>query len=232
MKEYLKEEYLKQNMMGPNAIILIDELIKDLDISQSERILDLGCGTGLTSMFLADRFPALVFAMDLWIPASENFARFAALGLDKRIIPIHADANSETFADEYFDAVISVDSYHYYGNNEAYLDNHLAPLIKKDGIIALCFPGLKKELDYLPEEMALSWPKEALDTLHSCDWWRDILSQSKMVDIVSISEMSCFEKSWNDWLSCDNPYAVSDRPAMEAGAGKYMNLISVICRKK
>ena len=40
------------------------------------------------------------------------------------------------------------------------------------------------------------------------------------------------EKRWADWLACDNSYAVGDRRAMEAGAGKYMNFISVVCRRK
>ena len=82
------------------------------------RVLDLGCGRGLTSAYLADTFGVQVFALDLWIPATENYLRFRELGLDSRIIPLHGDAWNMPFAEEYFDAVVSIDSYHYFGRDE------------------------------------------------------------------------------------------------------------------
>ncbi|ARE88942.1 SAM-dependent methyltransferase [Clostridium formicaceticum] len=231
MSKYLNTEFLKENMMGPNAVKLLEELLQGLQFNPNMRVLDLGCGKGLTSIYLAEKFNVNVFAMDLWISASENFQRFQKIGMDHKIIPIHADALCPPFADEYFDAVISVDSYHYFGRDAQYLDAHLAPLVKKGGMIALAFPGLKKELDTLPVEMALSWTAEDIETMHSCPWWQKLLQQSKMLEIISITEMNCFEECWNDWLSCENQYAILDRPAMDAGAGKYMNFISVICKR-
>jgi hypothetical protein len=44
--------------------------------------------------------------------------------------------------------------------------------------------------------------------------------------------MPDLDELWNDWLACDNEYAVRDRPAMEAGAGKYMNFVSIIAKRK
>ena len=29
--------------------------------------------------------------------------------------------------------------------------------------------------------------------------------------------MACYEQAWAEWLACDNPYAIGDRAAMEAG---------------
>jgi len=217
--------------MGPNVVLLAEEAMKIAKTGAAERILDLGCGTGLSSMYLAEHNEASVYAMDLWIPARENYKRFLEFGFDKRIIPIHADANELPFADEFFDSVYSFDSYHYFGRNEEYLDKHLAPLVKKGGALVICIPGLKQELDYLPDEMALSWTKEAIDTIRSLDYWKDIFSKSALTEISSITEMDCYEESWKDWLATDNPYAVSDRPAMEAGAGKYMNLICAVLKR-
>jgi len=137
------------------------------------------------------------------------------------------------FADGFFDAVISVDSYHYFGRDVRYMDTKLAPLLKKGGTIALAFPGLKEEIHgSIPEEMALSWSAEDIDTLHSCQWWRELLEKSQEIEIDSVHEMQGFEECWSDWLLCENEYAVNDRAAMEAGAGKYMNFISIIARRK
>lgn len=30
-----------------------------------------------------------------------------------------------------------------------------------------------------------------------------------------VAEMVCFDIAWNQWLSCDNPYAVGDRLMIE-----------------
>lgn len=67
-----------------------------------------------------------------------------------------------------------------------------------------------------------------METIHSIEWWKALLEKSKLTQIVSITEMNCCDDSWNDWLATDNPYAISDRPSMEAGAWKFMNMICVI----
>lgn len=232
MKMHFDNDYLKENMMGPNAIRLLEELLGRMTLKPGMRVLDLGCGRGLTSAYLASLCNAQVFAVDLWIPASENYERFKQLSLCDSIIPLHADANDLPFADGYFDAVISVDSYHYFGMDEGYMARKLAPLVKKGGVIAFCVPGLKYDVHKaLPPEMLLSWRPEDIDTLQTCEWWRALLDKSENIDVLSVGEMRCFDACWEDWLKCDNPYAVSDRPAMNAGAGKYMNFVSALCRR-
>lgn len=232
-KKYKNPDFLKETLMGPNAIMILEEMMKKLELYPQMKILDLGCGKGLTSMLLADETKATIFAMDLWISATENYERFKSFDLDKYIIPIHANANKMPFADNYFDAIISVDSYHYYGRDEKFMDTNIAPLVKKDGIIAVAIPGLIKEYDgEYPKEMLISWNADNLETMHSVDWWKNILLKSSTTELISIGELNCHEASWNDWLATDNEYAVGDRASMNAGAGKYMNLIFFIVKKK
>ena len=59
------ENFLKQNMMGPNSIAILEELWKDVELKKGMKILDLGCGNGLTSIFLAKEYQATVYAVDL-----------------------------------------------------------------------------------------------------------------------------------------------------------------------
>jgi len=42
-------------------------------------------------------------------------------------VPVHADANELPYADEYFDAVVSVDAYLYFGRDAEYLINISLP---------------------------------------------------------------------------------------------------------
>jgi len=229
-------QFLLDNMMGPNAMKILEEMTQlpeMLELKPQMRVLDLGCGRGLTSIFLAREFGVQVFATDLWITASENFARFKEAGLDNKIIPIHADVADLPYTDEYFDAIISIDSYQYFGREEGFVDEKMAPLLKKGGKLAIVVPGLVKDIhDNIPPEMLLSWNAEAIETLRSPGWWRDLMSKSLRMELQAVGELECYSECWNDWLACDNEYAIGDRKAMEGGAGKYMDLVYIIAAKK
>lgn len=236
--QFLKSEkydrqFVIDNMMGPNSLKLIEELTLKFDLRPAMRVMDLGCGKGLTAVFLAKEYGVQVFATDLWIEATENYRRFQEMGLDDLIIPIHTDILQSPFAEHYFDAVISVDAFHYFGRDAEVIDTKIAPLVKPGGLIALVVPGFKQDLhDNLPPEILLSWSAEDMDTIHSCAWWEKLFSQAKTVSIEQIGELECCDECWNDWLKSNNEYAVNDRRAMEAGAGKYMNMIYILATKK
>jgi len=236
--EYLKSkkydsDFINENMMGPNSMKIIEELSQKIPLKSGMRVLDLGCGNGLTSLFLAKEYGLQVFAVDLWISPTENYKRFKKMGLENQIIPIYADALKLPFANDYFDAVISVDAYHYFGNNDRYFDTYLANMLKDNALIAIGIPGMKYEIrDNIPEEMKQYWPKDALEMWHSKKWWEQVLSKSEYFDKVEIEELDCFEEAWNDWLATDNKFAIGDRPMIEADNGRYMNLLSIIGNKK
>nr|WP_240664310.1 methyltransferase domain-containing protein [Methanosarcina sp. MSH10X1] len=225
-------DFLKENMMGPNSIKILEEMAESLKIEKGMRILDLGCGRALTSIFLAKEYDVTVFATDLWISATENYERIRSMGLEDKIIPIHAEAHDLPFANEYFDLAICVDAYHYFGIEENYLTDHFAPPVKKGGQIAVAVPGLKKEFtDGVPAELQPYWIEDMSLTLHSRDWWYDLWKKSDSVSIQECKELNCLEDAWQDWLSCDNDYARRDIGMMEAEGGNYYNLVSIIATK-
>lgn len=222
----IDKNFIIENMMGPNSWMIIDELTKNLPLKKGMRVLDLGCGRGLTSIFLAQKFDVEVYALDLWISASDNYERFKQVNLDHKIIPLQIDALNLPFANEFFDAVISVDAYHYFGNNDTYFPQILKPLIKKDGIIALSFPGMKYEVHAnIPEEMEPLWDKEALAMWHSIEWWTPKFKN--YLNNFYIDQMECYQDAWHDWLESDNPYAIEDRTMFETDNNRYMNLIKI-----
>lgn len=225
------KDFLLQNMMGPNCVRIVEELTKKIQLSPNMRILDLGCGTGLTSIFLANEFEAQVFATDLWISPSENYGRFKALGLADSIIPIHAEAHELPFAHDYFDAVISIDSYHYFGTAPDYLDTHIVPLVKKNGIIAVSVPGLQKDFsEGIPDALKPFWQADM--NFYSCNWWENLWSQSPNIIIKQCFSHLCHKEAWKDWLECANPYAQSDVKMMEAENGDYFDTIGIIATVK
>ena len=225
---------LMKKIMGPNPIKLEEELLMDHKIKEAGVVCDLGSGQGLTSVFLAKEYGFQVYAADLWSDPSENAKFFASMGLSEaQIIPVKADATDLPFEKEYFDAVVSTDSYNYFGRDMDYLDDKLLPYVKSGGYIYIAVPGMKKDChDNLPEELLLSWTPEQLDYIHDINYWTNIVSACGSAEVLSVKEMESNEEVWNDWLVQENEYAVGDRKAMNAGGGKYLNFISMILKKK
>ena len=225
---------LRRMIMGPNPVKLEEELLLDHKIPENAVVCDLGSGQGLTSVFLAKEYGFTVYAADLWSDPAENRAFFDRMGLARdRIIPVKADAAALPFEKEFFDAVVSTDSYNYFGRDERYLDEKLLPFLKHGGYVYIAIPGMKKGChDHLPEELLLSWTPEQLEYMHDAAYWQDMVSRSKDAEVLSVREMESNEEVWADWLAQDNEYAVGDRKAMEAGGGKYLNFLAIVLRKK
>ena len=213
---------------------LEEELLRDHRIPDGAVVCDLGSGQGLTSVFLAKEYGFTVYAADLWSDPEENRRFFDQMGLSReQIIPVKADAADLPFETEFFDAVVSTDSYNYFGRDERYLDEKLLPFVKPGGYLYIAIPGMKKDChDNLPQELLLSWTPEQLDYLHDVDYWTKIVRQCSGADVISVQEMESNEEVWADWLKQENEYAVGDRKAMEAGGGKYLNFVSIVLRKK
>ena len=225
---------LQAKIMGPNPVKLEEELLLDHRIPDGALVCDLGSGQGLTSVFLAKEYGFTVYAADLWSDPEENRSFFDEMGLSReQIIPVKADATDLPFEKEFFDAVVSTDSYNYFGRDPSYLDEKLLPFVKSGGYLYIAIPGMKKDLhNALPPELLLSWTPEQLDYLHDIDYWREILGQCRGAEVLSLKEMESNEEVWADWLKQENEYAVGDRKAMEAGGGKYLNFIAIVLRKK
>ena len=228
------QSIMRSRSMGPNPLKLCEELLSYGGIPAGSVVLDLGSGAGLTSALMAREFGLTVYAADLWSDPSDNMRFFEGLGLTNcQVIPLKADATALPFATEFFDAVVSVDSYNYFGRDPAYLGAHLLPLVKHGGELLFAIPGMVRDRhDDPPACLLASWTPEQLDYLHDIDWWRSNIGQTDGVDILGMREMACTREAWTDWVACDNEYARGDRAAVEAGALDHLNTIAVRLRRR
>ena len=232
-EKYMGNDYMKY-IMGPNPLKLCEELLAEHRIPAGARVMDLGSGKGLTSAFLAKEYGFTVYAADLWSEPESHYPLFEQFGLSReQCIPVKADANDLPFEREFFDSVVCVDSYNYFGRDPAYLDEKLLPFVKSGGWIYAAVTGMKKDChDNIPEVLLRSWNAEQLDYIHDAQWWRSLVSQSRDCEVVSVHEMQSNAEVWADWLRQDNEYAVGDRAAMDHGGLDYMNFVAIVLRKK
>ena len=228
------QSIMRSRSMGPNPLKLCEELLELSNIPEGSVVLDLGSGAGLTSALMARECGFIVYAADLWSNPSDNMRFFEDLGLSNRqIIPLKADATALPFATGFFDAVVSIDSYNYFGRDPEYLGASLLPLVKRGGELLFAIPGMVRDChDDLPVCLLKSWTPEQLEYMHDMDWWRANIEQADGADILDMREMTCTCDAWADWIECDNEYAAGDRAAVEAGALDYLNTIAVRLRRR
>ena len=226
---------LLAKIMGPNPFKLQEEMLQNHQIPAGSVVCDLGSGQGLTSVMLAKEYGFTVYAADLWSDPEENRRFFDEMALSHaQIIPVKADAEALPFEKGFFDAVVSTDSYNFWGRDPEYLDNKLLPYVKSGGYLYVCVPGMKKDChDNLPEALLLSWTPELLAYLHDVSYWTDIVSRSRDADVISVYEMQGnTEELWADWLRQEHEYAVNDRKSAEAGGLQYLNFVAFVLRKR
>lgn len=204
MKTYPRTEkydpsWIAANWMGPNPLWLLEDLCGHMDLKPGMKVLDMGCGKGLTSVFLAKEYGVTVFANDLWVSATENLKRFEEVGVADRVFPIHAEAHALPYAEGFFDAAVSIDSYQYYGTDELYFPGTYAKLVKPGGQFGIVAPGFRREYEKgYPDTLEALWQNEMF-IFHSKDWWRRHWEKTGMVDITACYDVEDPKGIWWPW---------------------------------
>jgi len=219
--------------MGPNPLWLLEDLARDLDLRPGMKVLDLGSGKGATSVFLAKEFGVQVWAADLWVDPSDAAANFAAQGVE--VTALKAEAHTLPFAREFFDAIVCIDAYEYFGTADNYLA-YLTGFLKPGGQLGIATPAMTREireLGYIPEHIKKLVGWEAL-AWHTADWWRFHWAITELVEVTSARLQ---ETGWHDWLTWAE--AASEHTGtpdgslemLRADRGEYLGFALVSARK-
>jgi cyclopropane fatty-acyl-phospholipid synthase-like methyltransferase len=154
-------EWIKSSVSGgANSLWMAEWLTGALDFRPGMRVLDLGCGRAASSIFLRREFGVQVWATDLWFDVSENALRIRDAGVDDGVFPVHADARALPFGVDFFDAIVSIDSFIYYGTDDLYL-NYLARFVKPGGQVGIAGAGLMQEINGpIPKHLRRWWSND------------------------------------------------------------------------
>jgi len=191
--------WIFKNQMGPHPLWLTEFLVQPFDLKPGMRVLDLGCGKGMTSVFLAREFGVHVYAVDLWEAPDEKWENAKAFNVEHLITPVYADANNLPFAQGFFDAIICVDAYIYFGADEAFLGK-LIKFLRTGGQLGMIVPGYNNDIsagipDYIPGFLG-----DELWTWHTLAWWRDLWEKD---GLVSLDVADTLPNACDLWLRWD-----------------------------
>jgi ubiquinone/menaquinone biosynthesis C-methylase UbiE len=229
--KYHPEWVLANASGGANALWLTEWLTETMDLRPGMRVLDLGCGKASSSIFLRREFGVQVWATDLWISAAENIQRIRDAGLEDGVFPLHSDARALPFAPDFFDAIVVIDSFPYYGTDDLYL-NYLAHFVKPGGPIGVAGAGLVCEVDGSLPDYLQEWWTQDFWACHSAAWWRRHWERTGIVDIELADTMPDGWKFWLDWLKAVAPDNASEIKTLETDAGRYLGYVRLVGRRR
>lgn len=102
---------------------------------------------------------------------------------------------------DFFDAALSIDSYHYWGCNDAQLD-YVTSFVRPGGVVGIVVPGDSEDSN--PE-----------GTFHSAAWWRRLWTQNAA---ATVERAEMLEDGWDLWWQfCEASSAWSGKPVSEQG---------------
>jgi SAM-dependent methyltransferase len=183
--------------IGPGGLYLVARLARQLNLKPNAVVLDLGCGSAESSLYLAEHLHARVVAVDVETDPTDNARKIASRGHGADVLPLQLDA-SETmpFADDYFDAILCMNCLNFFGTDLAVVDR-IARHLKQGAVF--CAGGECLSEEFTAEQIAhppevyhfhpAVWRGDFL-TSHSPGWWADHIAQSRELQLLSCEELA------------------------------------------
>ena len=186
---------INAGLAGQGGLFFAWDMAKLLSLKPGQRVLDLGCGEGMTSIFLAKEFGVAVYAVDEEVPDSLA-QRAAAAGVGNLVTPVRADARKLGFEAGFFDAIFVMNSLFYFGTDDLY-PSYLLGFLRAGGEVVIGSPCYRDELAAdTPEEFMLEFP--ACLAVHSPQWWRRHFEKTREAVVTHSALHSRGVEFWTD----------------------------------
>lgn len=208
--------WIVANQRGSHCLFLMESLCSVLDLRPGMRVLDIGCGAAIDAIFLAKEFGVQVWAVDLYTDPDDNYRRIREAGVESLVFPLKCHARELPFAREFFDCIVGVNSYFFFGTDDLCFREYVQ-LLKSGGQIGMIMPGFVDEpsgdipayyRDYFarcPEMYAY----------HNPGYWREKWEKTALCDILCADTLPGNDgyRIWtlweqvmaNDWFATNDP---------------------------
>lgn len=232
--------WILNNSMGPHPLWLTEFLSQALHLKPGMRVLDLACGKGITSVFLAREFGVQVHSADFdewdgWDTIATAWKNAKEYGVENSVIPIKADARNLPFAPGFFDAIVCINSWYYFGQDEAYLENILR-FLRPGGQLGMVINGYPNETPETPPDYLIEFlGKDELWTWKSLSWYKNLWEKDGLVSIDTADALPNAKDLLLRYEAASlahDPSSESEADIYEADNGEYMGFVRLVATKK
>ncbi len=203
-----------RDFFGGGGLYLVARMLRELHLQPGQTVLDLGCGKGESSVFMAKHFGVQVKALDLWTSAEYLTRKFTERGVGALTSAVQMDATVPLpYTENEFDAIFCMNSFNFYGAEPGVLA-HLLKYLKPGGRI--CIGSEVLSVDFTDEQLNnppyvyafnLPPPNQEVNVFtgdfvkqHSPGWWRDFFMASGLVDVLTCYELDDAEAIYQELI--------------------------------
>lgn len=192
---------------GPGSFNMAFPLIQATNIQPGMRILEVGGGSGQIATTLAKHWDVSVVALEPWTDGSEIRDVAFDEGVGNQVLPMRLKAQSLPFADETFDAVISIGSFEMIGDERPQALAEIIRVSKSGAMIGLAEPMCRtniapKEIAVLGDENELEFQK----CFRTVEWYAKLFQSCGL----SVTDAHYFSESRQWWMEYQRTARISD----------------------
>jgi len=222
LSNYTKDDIWRD--IGPGGLYLVSLLSRDLELQPGSLVLDLGCGSAESSIYLAENYNAnVVVAVDLLEDPTENAEKIKRRRHSGSIIPLRLNVSEPLpFAEGYFDAILCANSLNFFGTDITIVER-IARHLKRGGVFCSGGECLNEEFTsaqienppHLYNFARGVWEDDFLKS-HSPAWWAEHISHSNELELVSCTELKDGPRYYEERALLSKPEGYFDLTAEEA----------------
>ena len=216
---------------GPGSFEMALPLIEAVGIKSGMRVLEVGGGSGQIAIALAKHWDVTVFTLEPWRGGNEIQARAAVAGVWDRVIALGMRAQNLRFADETFDAVISIGSFEMIGEERPNALEQMVRVAKRGARVGvaepMCLPvPIPSDLREL-DRARFSDGRGIEYHFRSVDWTAELFERAGL----AVVERRNFPEAIRWWREYSERVSEAERALIHADGGRWATLGMVVGEK-
>lgn len=181
---------------GPGSLEMALPLVESLRIQPDMRILEVGGGSGQITTILAREWNVTVFTLEPWFGGEEIQARAAREGVWDRVIALKLKVQDLPFADDTFDAVMSIGSFEMIGDERPQALAQMVRVARPGARIGIAEP-MCHPIPIPPEVAELDRGEPSFrHCFRTVDWNRDLVARAGL----AVTESYYFPDAYRWWV--------------------------------